>query len=445
MTIAAVTSPTAAYTPDSDRSTDASPAREWNVVQRFGFRFALIYTLLYTYPGPLDALPGAEMLFKPAQALWSAVVPWVGAHVLRMSSPPTFHPSGSGDRVFDWVQIFTMLCLAIVGATIWSAIDRRRHSHRMLFAAFKIYLRFYLASDLFVYGFQKVIPNQMPAISPSKLTEYFGEASPGGFAWTFIGLSGVYERFAGAGEVLAATLLLFRRTSTLGGLVGAAVMTNVFMLNMCFDIPVKQYSFHLLLGCAVLAALDAPRLLNVFVRERAAEAPRHTELFATPTSRRVARLVAIALASGMIGSQLRMNYRVYHEYGPPSPRGPLYGVFEVEQVVKNGVVDPGLLTDSTRWRRVSVDRGGAVVRLATDARVGFQLSTDTVKRSATFGARSNGPKFSLAYAFPDTEHLTLRGRMGADSVEMTLRRRPESSFLLVGRGFHWVNEFPVLR
>ena len=42
-------------------------------------------------------------------------------------------------------------------------------------------------------------------------------------------------------------------------------------------------------------------------------------------------------------------------------------------------------------------------------------------------------------------HLMLAGRMGADSVEVALRRRPESSYLLVNRGFHWVNESPYNR
>jgi hypothetical protein len=51
----------------------------------------------------------------------------------------------------------------------------------------------------------------------------------------------------------------------------------------------------------------------------------------------------------------------------------------------------------------------------------------------------------LAYVFPDSTHLTLTGRIGGDSVEMKLRRRPESSYLLVSRGFHWVNEVPYFR
>jgi hypothetical protein len=51
----------------------------------------------------------------------------------------------------------------------------------------------------------------------------------------------------------------------------------------------------------------------------------------------------------------------------------------------------------------------------------------------------------LAYAFPDSSHLSLTGQIGGDSVEMKLKRRAESSYLLVSRGFHWVNEVPYFR
>ena len=78
--------------------------------------------------------------------------------------------------------------------------------------------------------------------------------------------------------------------------------------------------------------------------------------------------------------------------------------------------------------------------------VRFGLKTDTLKRVATL---ANGPDSTkwvrLSYVFPDSMHLALVGRIAGDSVEMKLRRRPESSYLLVSRGFHWVNEMPYFR
>ena len=218
------------------------------------------------------------------------------------------------------------------------------------------------------------------------------------------------------------------------------------MLNMSYDIPVKQYSGHLLLMCMFLVACDGERLTNLLVRGRGAEPPRETELFGTPRSQVVARVAGVALGLWMIYGHLQGEIRGLRQYGRLAPQGPLFGIFEVESVTKNGVLQPGLLSDVTRWRRLASWNRRTAVRLATDSLVPYRLQTDSVKRIATFTPFPDTlNKAVLAYAFPDSSHLTLRGRIGADSVEMTLRRRREDSYLLVKRGFHWVNEVPYFR
>jgi hypothetical protein len=39
----------------------------------------------------------------------------------------------------------------------------------------------------------------------------------------------------------------------------------------------------------------------------------------------------------------------------------------------------------------------------------------------------------------------MAGTMGGHAVEMRLQRVDESKFLLKSRGFHWVQEYPVIR
>jgi len=440
---------TPSYHPLSDRRSEPTTqeaTRDWTLAERFGFRLVLVYVVLYTFPGPIHELYGTDFISKPWGAMWDAIVPWFAAHVLRLAHPLDLSPSGSGDRLVDWLYIPAQLALAVIVATVWSLIDRRRRSHQKLFAAFTIYLSLTLARTMFSYGFDKVIPNQFSPMDPAKLTQYIGEASPGGFAWSFLGFSVPYEVFAGAAETLAASLLLFRRTRTLGALIGTAVLTNVFMLNMSFDIPVKQYSAHLLLMCVFLAALDRERLIDLFLRGRATAAPSHVELFTTRRSRIVAWVAGVAVSGWIIGSTFYSEYRGLYEFGRLSPRGPLYGIFEVEEFVKNGAVQPPLLTDATRWRRFATNKFSALVRFSTDSSARFGLRTDTLKRMATLARGPDSTKWvRLAYVFPDSMHLALAGRIAGDSVEMKLRRRPESSYLLVSRGFHWVNEVPYFR
>jgi uncharacterized membrane protein YphA (DoxX/SURF4 family) len=440
------TIPGSTYAPALDRSLSSlGPSHDWNLVQRLGFRFALVYVVLYTFPGPFYALSSVSRLFGWYFSLWRPVVPWVGRAVLRLSHPVSGQPGG-GDSLFSWVHVFTMLLIAALAAIAWTVLARRQRSHPRLFAALRLYLRFTVASILFLYGFDKVIPNQFEPLGPYRLTEYFGEASPGGFGWSFLGSSVTYTIFAGVGEVAAGLLLLFRRTATLGAVVGAAVMANVFMLNMSYDIPVKQFSLHLLLMCVGLAACDGQRLLNVFIRQRGAEPPPYVELFTTRRSLHVARIAGALLGVWLIGEHVNRELTLLHRFGRLAPRGPLDGIFEVEAFVKNGVVQPPLLTDVSRWRRLASSNRGTTVRLVTDSLVSYRLRTDTVKHVATLTpGQDTTNRAVLAYAFPDSQHLVLRGRIGRDSIEMRLRRRSESSYLLVSRGFHWVNEVPYFR
>jgi uncharacterized membrane protein YphA (DoxX/SURF4 family) len=447
----ATTNPTATvsashYSPSIDGPPPRADATsEWSVARLIAFRFAFVYVVLYTFPGPFYALQSTSRVFAWYGSLWRPVVPWVARDILRLAHPLTGQPGG-GDSLATWVQDFTMLCVAAIVALAWTALARRTRSHPGLLEALRVYLRFTLASILFLYGFDKVIPNQFEPLGPYRLTEYVGEASPGGFAWSFLGSSVAYTIFAGAGEVTAGLLLLFRRTATAGALIGAAVLMNVFMLNMSYDIPVKQFSIHLLLMCIGVAAYDGGRLLNVFIRQRAAAPPYQTELFSTPRPRRVAAALGIMLGAWLIGEHVYREVDLLHRFGRLAPRGPLYGIFEVEEFVKDGTVQPALLTDASRWRRLSSSNRGTTIRMATDTLVSYRLRTDTLKHVATFTpGQDSANKAVLAYAFPDSVHLVLRGHIGHDSVEMTLRRRPESSYLLVSRGFHWVNEVPFFR
>jgi uncharacterized membrane protein YphA (DoxX/SURF4 family) len=179
--------------------------------------------------------------------------------------------------------------IALVGATAWTIADRRRRSHPKLLEAFTLYVRLFLARTMFSYGFDKVIPNQFSPMTPLRLTQYIGETSPGGFAWTFLGFSVAYEVFAGIAEVVSGAFLLFRRTRTLGAIIGAAVLTNVFMMNMSFDIPVKQYSAHLLLMCVFLVASTRALDGHVPARARSRAAVRRSLHNAARADRRVGR------------------------------------------------------------------------------------------------------------------------------------------------------------
>ncbi len=183
---------------------------------------------------------------------------------------PLVIASGSGDKIFDWVLAFCFLVFAAVGTVVWSLAARRRLSYVGFHKWFRLFLRFSLGATMVSYGAAKAIPLQMPYPSLQRLLEPFGHFSPMGVLWYSIGASRPYEIFTGCAELLAGILLFIPATATLGALVALACTIQIFTLNMTYDVPVKLFSFHLILMSIFLLAPDARRLLNVFVLNRTA-------------------------------------------------------------------------------------------------------------------------------------------------------------------------------
>ena len=126
-------------------------------------------------------------------------------------------------------------------------------------------MRYSLAAILLSYGWSKLIPLQFGFVGPDSMVVTYGESSPMGLLWRFMAASTAYQMVAGLAELFAGMLLLVRRTMLPGAILAAAVLTNIALLNFCFDVPVKIFSVTLLCMSLFLILPDAMRLLGVSV------------------------------------------------------------------------------------------------------------------------------------------------------------------------------------
>jgi hypothetical protein len=192
------------------------------------------------------------------------VVFWTAAHVFGIKSPLVYMGSGSGDKTLDWVFSFCVLVFAALVAGIWSVLDRKRASYVTLHKWFRLFIRFSLAGQMILYGLLKVIPVQMVFPALTTLIQPYGQFSPMGVLWSSIGASPAYETFVGFAETLGGVLLGVPRTAMLGALICLADLIDVFLLNMTYDVPVKLFSFHLILMALFLLAPEFRGLANSF-------------------------------------------------------------------------------------------------------------------------------------------------------------------------------------
>ncbi|PTA69839.1 hypothetical protein [Deinococcus arcticus] len=224
----------------------------WPWWRRFTLQFGSLYLALYFLVGVQGFAPLPDPLrFALADALSRAL--------FQAPLPPPAGPTGSGDTALDWAWTLALLLVSLLGGAVWTVLDRRPPRPRLTLTLSQV-LRVALIWWLAIYGLSKFNFGQFGLLGSGQLDTPYGESSPMGLLWRFMGASPGYQWLAGVAEVLPALLLLHRRTVTLGALVAAVTMTNVLALNLFYDVPVKNFSAHLLLSALVLLALDARRL-----------------------------------------------------------------------------------------------------------------------------------------------------------------------------------------
>ena len=416
------------------------PQQRWHPFTRTAFRFAFVYLLLYNLPFPLNAFPYVDKAGEWYNSLWTWIVPRLARAAFNKEVSTIFN--GSGDRTYDFLLVACLLLISLVITVIWTFFDRKRLSYPTLNRWLNLYVRFSLGATMIGYGAFKVISSQFPPPTLDRLMQSYGDSSPMGLLWTFMGASEPYTMFVGFAEMIAGILLFPRRTSTLGALMSTGVLSNVVALNFSYDVPVKLYSMHLLAMAVFLLLPDARRLANLFILNRPAECVREQSLFRRTVWHRGALVFASLFVITVVGTSLYQSYDQRRSF--MSQRSPLYGVWEVEEF-SLGQSTPTASTQ--RWQRIIFDSPGRItVQTPTEPHQRFSLQLDQGKRTLTLRKREDpGWNTVLTYEQMSPEVITLAGALNGSELTARLRRSEERKFLLIDRGFHWINEVPFNR
>jgi len=409
-------------------------------------RFAIVYFGLYILASPIVSsilvLPDGAM---PALGtVWPLrdVTLWLAEHAFGPATPLVYR-GNSGDTGFHWMQTAWLLAAAGAITAAWWRLDHRRPSRPRLYAWSRFAIRIALAAQMCEYGMAKIIPTQFPAPSLVTLVQPVGSLSHSDLLWTFMGSSAAYQVFTGCVELVAAVLLFRPSTATLGAVVALASMTQVFLLNMTYDVGLKQIAFHLILMAAFLLAPAVQPLVDVLVRHRAAAVPAEPPLFTSPRANRQALVAQAALGVYLVGIFTLAGVRYWHgEGGGGSPRSPLYGVWDVTELTVDGEARPAALHDyDRRWRRAIFDSPSVVVFQRTDdsfARYGVNLNVQNRTLALTKGAsRVWTAGFTYQRAAPDS--LVLEGDMDGHRIRARLQLVGLDTFRLLNSTFRWMH------
>ena len=393
-------------------------------------------------------MPYSDEVFNFYIPPFHILMVWIAKNILHISYPITVFTNGSGDTTYDYVVVFFITAISFVAAIAWSILDKRTRKYDKLLYWLRVVVRYYVAVTMFSYGFVKVFKLQFPFFSPDRLLEPYGNSSPMGLAWNFLGFSRGYNYVMGLAELLSGSLLLFRRTTTLGALVTLAVAGNIMAINYCFDVPVKLLSTALVVMALFLLARDTHRLINfLFLNKPAQAANISAPVFRKKWQNILLTVLKYVLIFYVVVINIQQALSAMNQYGDAAPKPPLHGIYNIETFVRNRDTLAPLTSDTTRWDQLMVSYPGyAFIKMMNDSSKGFAFNTDTVaKRIEMFSYGDTSKKSNFVYSFPRKDVLLLVGKLNNDSVLIQMNRYDLNNFRLINRGFHWVNEYPFNR
>jgi len=189
------------------------------------------------------------------------IAPEIGTHITKLFLPFTKSLSATSAETLasthsfsDSIHLYLQSALlGILAIAIVLVLTRIKKAHLAL-SWIRTVITFIIGFFLLKYGIEKWTRLQFPLPPPNILHAEAGSLDKDILFWSLMGSSKVYAGFMGFIEILAGTLLFFRKTRFIAGYIALGVFANVLALNIGFDITVKLLSLGLLLGSFFIIA-----------------------------------------------------------------------------------------------------------------------------------------------------------------------------------------------
>ena len=404
-----------------------------NSLKKWILWFILVYIFLSIFPLPLSYLvpPLADVLTFPLDQLNLLI----GKNILNIEDFKKIASTGSGDTTFDYVKILTHILLSIVSASVLIKLKKINLHSEQAKQWIVTYMKYVLAISMIIYGLAKVYEMQFPQPGLNRLGQSFGDSSPMGLLWTFMGHSRGYSIFTGMAEITGGVLLLFRRTQILGALISLGVMINVVALNFFFDVPVKIFSSHLFFYCLVLLYPSVYALIQIFLKGKSSA----LQFIHIPLQSKSLRLLSrsakvfvIILSIALAIFEMTM---LNHSQSEKSPHDGIHFVENFQTSTNH--------TNATKWNKLVMENKFLIIYTETDTLKGTvkinkenqlyftSIVDSTLKGTLDFKSDKNNYIWNVV--------------MKSDSLSFQSKIKRKEDFTLQKRGFHWINEYPYNR
>ncbi|MEO1031585.1 MAG: hypothetical protein AAFX55_09280 [Bacteroidota bacterium] len=419
--------------------------RLWSLVKKIGFRFSFSYFLLFvlydlvTRVGSMIQLP-----IKPHHDF----ILWVGQTIFKISEERLVVMDNFVDTTFNYMALLCIFIIAIIVALFWTFLDGKRQNYKSLYYWLRVVLRFYLGFIMVNYGLVKLVHLQFPEPSLYTLVNTYGNSSPMGLAWSFLGYSKGYNVFMGLAEVMS-LCLFFRRTLTFGLFITLTVTLNVMAINFFYGVPLKMVTSHLVLITLFLMAPNFRSLVDFFFRKKNAslivlEKPE----FLNKKSRRklvmAMRGLFIVLMFALAAYKLNnRNTLLNGEF----TKSKFYGIYDVLSFESIGTKDSTNHRPKKSWKYLIMEYRGQIQLVDSENKVSwFSSSIDSLEHSIQiFNVDNSTESLLLRYERLTNDTIIFKGHINKDSTKITCRQLRKEDFLLMNSKFNLINDQPYIR
>jgi len=305
----------------------------------------------------------------------------------------------------------------------------------------RVILRYKLAAVLVVYSFLMIFDLKFLFPTLSELNTNYGDFTPAKIFQLTLGVAKAdYKLTIGLVELLAAALLLFRRTAALGALMAVGIILNVVLADFAYNTGDQYFSLYLMAISLFLLAHNIPEMYRLTLEKPAVpnmtklELTRPWQIKARPILKGI--FILLLLTTGTV-AYLEKKQSPLRLHGLPDAAG----LYDVAEFKLNGTSIPYSRTNPHRWQNVVFENWPALsiqqYNPAVNGRISYSFRIDSTSEmlyvQKTPANRAN-IEMTLKYSRPDTSTIILSGRTSSsDSIYAVLKKLNKKYLLIQGR------------
>ncbi|MDB5120029.1 MAG: hypothetical protein JWN56_1247 [Sphingobacteriales bacterium] len=331
----------------------------WKPWHKIAFRIAFIFFICISIPNSAEwykhviNIDWANLHYRDLYdvARFGSGIPFFGNKLF----------GNSLDGYANW--IITFFISAIV-ALIWTFITliRKRdpNNYNNLHYWLRVIIRYRAGIGIIGFGFTKLLPVQMPYPSNALLNTDFGDFTAQKIYWMSVGIVPWYQVFAGVVEILAGTLLFFRKTTLWGAALLFSALGDIVYVNFAYDGGVHGYSSYFVLLASFLLLPYLKPLYQLLIDSK----PAAFTFYYPEFSDKWIKFTRIGLKTTVMYVFLILLFYLqyinwkYDPYKQPSTAGVknLRGNYSVSEFRLNNQIIPFNPLDTVRWQEVTFEK-----------------------------------------------------------------------------------------